>query len=243
MPYFRLGILKLLSEESENEGVEWLERAYTEDQRFGNESGRVAQRMGAYRLLSLTKEYFQYLRLRKGWEAELLSPAHIHTLMKTLLIVYDRSLVEPLLVPSHDYRSFFSLMTKRELCAFAIENYYCAERLIQSFFTEGQVISRNQDEYALARSIITLLGGVLEAILIQRLPELKSPPLGQLLNAAHGKGILRVGPHISALSSLMLHLRNYLHPDLQRKDYLIDINTARGCKAALDWAIAELLQP
>jgi hypothetical protein len=42
----------------------------------------------------------------------------------------------------------------------------------------------------------------------------------------------------------MLHLRNYVHADLssKRAEYFIDINTAKGCKAALDWVIAEMLQ-
>jgi hypothetical protein len=242
MPYFRMGILKLLSEENEAPGVKWLERAYTEDERFGNESGQLPHRMGAYRLLSLTKEYFEYLRKCADWQGQLLLRTNIRVLVKTLLIVYDRSLVETILVPSYSYRAFFSLITRPELSAFAIENYYCAERLIQTFFTQGQVINRAQDEYALARSIITLLGGVLEVILIERLPGLRSPTLGRLLSKAHREGIMLVGTQLSALSSLMLHLRNYLHPDLQRRDYLIDINTARGCKAALDWVIAELLQ-
>ncbi len=243
MPYFRLGIWKLLHDADETDGVRWLEKAYAQDERFA--SRQLPRRMGAYRLLSLTKEYFEYLRERRqtDWQHELLLPANYPVLIRTLLMIYDSSLVDPFLMRSYHYGTFETLIKARELRAFAFENYYCAERLIQTFFIEGQVINRAVDEYALVRSIITLLGGVLEAVLMERLPTLQKPTLGKLLSEAHKQGVIRVGTELSALSSLMLHLRNYLHPDLQRQDYLIDINTAKGCRAALDWAIAELLAP
>jgi len=47
------------------------------------------------------------------------------------------------------------------------------------------------------------------------------------------------------LSSMMLYLRNHVHPDRDaaRTAYFIDINVAKGCKVALDWVIADLLHP
>jgi hypothetical protein len=242
MPFFRLGIVNLITNTDETKGVGFLESAFKEDEKFGPSTGQLPHRMGAYRLLSLTKEYFEYLRRRKSWEKDLLLPENRQVLITTLLIVYDRSLVDALLMHSYNYRAFFTLLSEHDLCAFAIENYYCAESLIHMYFTEGQTIDRARDEYPLARSIVALLGGVLEAFLVERLPDMKNPTLGGLLGEAHTRGVMHVGTKLSALSSLMLHLRNYLHADLQRTDYLIDINTAKGCKAALDWVIAELLE-
>ena len=73
---------------------------------------------------------------------------------------------------------------------------------------------------------------------------MRGDTLGKLLTEAHKRTILKVGTRLSALSSLMLHLRNYVHADRDslRTDYFIDINTAKGCKVALDWVIAEMLQ-
>jgi hypothetical protein len=146
-------------------------------------------------------------------------------------------------LPGFTYAAFFALINDQNLRAFAMENYYCAESLIQMFFLEGQAINKPRDEYPLSRAVVGLLGGVLEALLVARLPDLKTPTLGMLIRMAHERGVLTSGTRVSALSSLMLHLRNYVHADLgsQRIDYLIDISTAKGCKVALDWALTEML--
>ena len=246
MPFFRMGILKLFVEPDENAGIQLLEAAYVEDEKFGLDSGQLPHRMGAYRLLSLTKEYFRYLRDldQRDWQQKLLLPEYRSALMGTLLRVYDLSLAGILEMRSYNYQAFFSLITDRGLCAFGIENYYCAESVLQTFFLQGQAIVKTRDEYPLARAIVAMLAGVLEAFLIDRLPQTRGVPLGRLLREAHEKGVLRVGTRLSLLSSLMLHLRNYVHADRGsvQKDYFIDINTAKGCKAALDWVIAEMLQ-
>jgi hypothetical protein len=244
IPLFRLSALKLLVEADESSGINLLEAAYREDEKFGPASGQLPHRMGAYRLLSLAKEYFQYLRQQTNWQKDLLLPDHRRVLMETLFLVYDRSLIAADDMPSYNYRAFFSLLKDGKLAAFGMENYYCAESLLQMFFLQGQGINKARDEYPLARAIVGLLAGVLEAFLVERLPDLKSPTLGGLLSKAHERGVLKVGTRLSTLSSLMLHLRNYIHADLGslRTEYFIDINTAKGCKAALDWVIAEMLQ-
>jgi hypothetical protein len=243
-PLFRLSALKLLIDADEASGIQLLEAAYKEDERFGPATGQLPHRMGAYRLLSLTKEYFRYLREQENWQSGLLSLDNRRVLIETLFLVYDRSLVAAHDMPGYNYRAFFTLLKDEKLAAFGIENYYCAESLLQMFFLEGQAINKARDEYPLARAIVGLLAGVLEAFFVERLPDIKSPTLGRLLREAHEREVLNLGTRLSALSSLMLHLRNYIHADLGslRTEYLIDINTAKGCKAALDWVIAEMLR-
>jgi hypothetical protein len=69
--------------------------------------------------------------------------------------------------------------------------------------------------------------------------------LGVLIREAHAKEIIRVGTKLAALSSMMLYLRNHIHADrdANRRAYFVDIHVAKGCKVALDWVIADLLQP
>jgi len=243
-PYFRLGTLKLIAETSEVNAIRLLELAHEEDKKFGPGVGKLPHRMGAYILLSLAKEYFHYLNERRDWQQTLRSGSARIVLIETLFRVYNQSNVPALELPSFTYRLFFSLIKDRDLCAFAMENYYCADSLIQTFFLQGQAINKARDEYPLARSVVGLLGGVLEALLVERLPSLTGPTLGRLLSEAHNNGIVPAGSRLSALASIMLHLRNYIHADLgsRRTEYLIDINTAKGCKIALDAALNELLQ-
>lgn len=246
LPFFRVGILKLSTEDKEDEGIGFLEAAYTEDQKFGPPSGRLPHRMGAYRLLSLMKPFFHYLHEQRGWQQDLLRPENRRILVATVLATYDRSLIGIEDMPSSSYRTFFELIPEpKELCRFAMENYYCAADLIELFFAAGQPINKARDEYPLARSVVALFAGVLEAFLIAKIPSLKSPTLGALLREAHQQDLVSAGSKLSALSSLMLHLRNYVHADLdsRRTEYYLDMNTAKGCKAALDWAIAEILDP
>jgi hypothetical protein len=89
-----------------------------------------------------------------------------------------------------------------------------------------------------------LFGGVLEAILADKLPNFRGHSLGVLVREGHAAGIIRVGTKLAALSSMMLYLRNHIHADrdASRRGYYVDINVAKGCKVALDWAIADLLQ-
>jgi hypothetical protein len=201
--------------------------------------------MGAYRLLALTKGFIEYLEGKKNWEAEQLLPPHRHVLTKTLLAVYDGSLVHILDSEGHTYQSFFTMIQDKSLVRFAIENYFLAERLIEMFFVSGPHLSRNTDEYPLSRSIVSLFGGVLEAILADKLPAARSKPLGVLIREAKDANIVKVGTKLAALSSMTLYLRNHVHPDRDaaRTAYFIDINVAKGCKVALDWVIADLLNP
>ena len=243
MPFFRLGHLHLLHDAEAKRALDYLRLAYEEDARYAPETGRTAHRMGAYRLLGLSQGFIEYLEAKKNWEAPQLAPAYRQLLMKTLLAVYDRSLLHILDVEGHTYQSFFALIQDKELTRFAIENYFFAERLIQMFYISGAHISRFTDEYPLSRSVVALYGGVLEAILADRLPDTKGDTLGVLLAKAIESGTIKVGDKLSCLSSLMLYLRNHIHADrdAERTPYFIDINVAKGCKAAVDWVMADLL--
>jgi hypothetical protein len=243
MPFFRLGHMYLVSDPKR--AIDYLEKAYKEDINYGPDQGKTPHRMGAYRLLALTKGFIEYLEAKKNWEAEQLQAAHRPVLMKTLLAVYDASLVHILDSEGHTYQSFFALIHDKNLLRFAIENYFFAERLIEMFFVSGPHISRHTDEYPLSRAIVGLFGGVLEAILADKLPAARSKPLGVLIGEAKDANIIKLGTKLAALSSMMLYLRNHVHADRDaaRTAYFIDINLAKGCKVAVDWVIADLLNP
>jgi len=245
MPYFRLGHLHLVNDPEATKAIDYLEQAYKEDVKYAPDIGRTAHRMGAYRLLALTKGFIEYLNARKNWETEQLKLPHRSIVIRTLLAVYDRSLAHILDLEGHTYQSFFAVIQDKSLTRFAIENYFCAEHLIELFFVSGPHFSRDTDEYPLSRSIVGLFGGVLEAILADKLPAVRGKPLGTLITEAKDAGILKIGTKLAALSSMMLYLRNHVHPDRDaaRAAYFIDINVAKGCKVALDWVIADLLQP
>lgn len=244
MPLFRLGHMHLVYDSDAAKAINYLELAYKEDIKYGPEKGRTAHRMGAYRLLALAKGFIGYLETKRNWETEQLCPPHRPILMKTLLAIYDRSIVHILDSEGHTYQSFFALMHDKGLIRFAIENYFFAERLIEMFYISGSHICRATDEYPLARTAIGLYGGVLEAILRDRLPNAKcNSPLGALILEANNAGVIKVGDKLAALSSMMLYLRNHVHPDRDaaRTDYFIDINVAKGCKIALDLVVADML--
>ena len=109
--------------------------------------------------------------------------------------------------------------------------------------TQDRHIIGHDDGYPLARAVIGLLGGVLEAMLLERLPGAKYKTLGGLIKQAYDKGIIRLGTNLAALSSFMLYFRNHVHADrtANRREFFIDMNTAKGCRVALNWAMRELL--
>jgi tetratricopeptide (TPR) repeat protein len=55
MPYFRLGHMYLVEDPDAKRAIEFLEKAYKEDIKYGPDRGRSPNRMGAYQLLALTK--------------------------------------------------------------------------------------------------------------------------------------------------------------------------------------------
>lgn len=247
-PYFLLGVLHLLKDSDHTQAVDFLEKAYHEDKIYGPDSGRTAHRMSAYRLLAFVKGYFDYVKAKviagkPNWETEQFEGAHRRNQIETLLTAFDRGLFHPLDVDGHTYQSFFRLIKDKDLCRFAIENYFCADELINLLITEMPSSLRTQHEYAMSRAIISLLAGVLEAILSDRLPTARGLTLGGLIREAYVTGVIGKGSRLAALSSLMLYFRNHFHADrdAQRSAYFIDLNVARGCKASLDWALSEML--
>src|SRR5258708_2188609 len=171
-PYFRLAVLHLLRDSDHARAVELLERAYQEDKIYGPDSGRTAHRMSAYRLLAFVKGYFDYVKakVKPNWETEQFEGVHRRNQIETLLTAYDRGLFHPLDVEGHTYQTFFQLMKDRDLCRFAIENYFCGDELINFLITERASSFSDQHEYPMSRAIIGLLAGVLEAILADRVP-------------------------------------------------------------------------
>ncbi len=243
-PFSRLGVLHLLTDTSETQAFSYLENAYKEDDRFWHRVQTPPHRRGAYRLLSLVKDFLTYLQEQHNWEKEQLRQPHRAVLVTTLLLIYDKSLIQIWDTPVFTYPVFSKLIQDDGLSRFAKENYYCAVDLLEMFFLKNQHFNKHANEYPLARAIVGLLGGVLEAILTDRLPHLQGKPLGVLIERAHQEGTIRTGTRLAALSTLMNYLRKHIHPDRETrwKEYFVDINVAKGCKDALDGVIGELLQ-
>jgi hypothetical protein len=244
-PFFRLGILHLLEDCNEQKGLEYLELAYKEDQKYAEETGKTAEERAAYRLLAIVKDFFAYLRSKKpqDWESALLLAKNRKVLIPLLFTVYDLSITHVLDMSGFTTVDFLKLIKDDKLRRFAGENYFCTENLLVMFTRTNQHIDKHNDQYPLGRAIVGLIGGVLEAMWLDRLPGVRVKTLGGVLREAHQKGVLQPDTKIAALSSLLCFMRNHVHPDrdAQRLNYFIDMNVAKGCKVALDMAIADLL--
>jgi hypothetical protein len=247
LPLFRLGILHLLEDADEQDGLKFLEQANQEDKREVNEGAILAERRGAYLLLAVVKDFFDYLRKKKpdDWEIGLLTGQNRKTLIPVLFTVYDLISIHALDMKRFTTTDFLKLIKSDALRRFAGENYFCTQNLLEMFTLQGQHIDKVNDQYALARAIVGLVGGVLESIWLDRMsPSAMGKTLGGILREAHKQGVLRLDTRIAALSSLLLFMRNHVHPgrDIQRQNYFINMDVAKGCKAALDWTISELLK-
>lgn len=243
-PFFRLGVLHLLADSDETVAISYLEKAFREDQTYARDHGQIAHRMGTYRLLALCKGFFEYLANVKptDWQVAQLKEPNRNVVVQTVLMLYDQSLVHPVEMQTYTYQTFFALVADRKLCAFAIENYFCAEELIEKASLKSGWSLLHQHEYPFARAIVGLIGGVLEAILADRLPHARGQSLGVLIRGGNEAGIIVPGTRIAALASLMLYQRNHIHADRASglTHYYIDLHVANGCKVALDWAISEM---
>jgi len=244
-PFFRLGVLHLIEDSDEQTGLKYLELAYKEDQKYADTSGTQAEGRAAYRLLAIVKDFFAYLRSKRpqDWESALLLDKNRKVLIPLLFTVYDLSTTHPLDMPAFTTVDFLKLIKDDKLRRFAGENYFCTENLLVMFSLENQHIDKHNDQYPLGRAIVGLIGGVLEAIWLDRLPGVRGKTLGGVLREAHQKGALQPNTKLAALSSLLCFMRNHVHPDrdAQRLNYFIDMNVAKGCKVALDMTIADLL--
>jgi len=239
--HFRLGVLHLLNDTDETAGISHLEQAYAQDRQFS--ARQEPQRLAAYRLLSLLKDFLAELRNRKTWRAAQLEPKNRGILLGTLLSVYDSTVPHILDMPAWSLNPFLRILKNVKLRAFAAENYRCAQDLLEWVETGAARAFLINNEYALARSIIGLHGGVLEAILADRLQLVGQGTLGGLITQAHRQGRLVVGTRLCALATILLYFRNHCHPmkEIARTEYFIDLNVAKGLKSATDVVIAELL--
>ena len=240
--HFRLGILHLVNDSHEATGVQHLQAAYEQDQMF---SGRKEpHRMAAYRVLGLIKDFLDYLSGKKNWQVGQLQSPYRRVLITTLLAVYDESTKHILDAPVLTYQPFYTVFKDEDLRRFAIENYQCAYGLLEMVSVESGHSFLMQYEYPLSRALVGLYGGVLEAILADRLGIKTEATLGSLINQAHDAGLLNPGTRLCSLATVLLYFRNHIHAnkDIARKDYLIDINVARSLKAATDLVMDELLQ-
>ncbi|MGH9556747.1 MAG: hypothetical protein ACRD2Y_13090 [Terriglobales bacterium] len=174
-PLFRLGVLHLLEDGSEERGLHYLELAYREDQKYAEQDGGRAEDRAAYRLLSITRDFFAYLgsKKRRDWESALLLKENRKTLVPVLLTVYDLSTTHVLDMKGFTTHDFRMLIRDDALRRFAGENYFCAEHLLQLFTLQGQHIDKHNDQYPLGRATIGLIGGVLEAVWLDRLPSVR----------------------------------------------------------------------
>lgn len=146
-------------------------------------------------------------------------------------------------MPVWTFEPFFAIFKNDKLRVFAGENYFCAQSMLEWVGTDGGHAFLLTNEYPFARSIIGLYGGVLEAILAEKLSINEQKPLGALIAEAYRQGHLVVGTRLCALTTILHYFRNHIHPnkDLMRTGYFIDLNVAKGLKSAIDLAIEDLL--
>src|SRR4029077_11415889 len=207
-------------------------------------SGRKEpHRMAAYRVLGLIKDFLGYLSSKKNWQVDQLQPPYRRILITTLLAVYDESTKHILDAPFLTYHPFFALFKDEDLRRFAVENYQCAYGLLEMVSVQSGHSFLIQYEYPLSRALVGLYGGVLEAILADRLGATGEATLGKLINQAHDDGLLKPGTRLCSLAIMLLYFRNHLHAnrDIARKEYLINIDVARSLKAATESVVGELL--
>jgi hypothetical protein len=238
-PHFRLGLECLLVDQDESRGLEHLEKAYEQDKQW---NPKRAHRAAAYRILCLMKDFLKELKSKNDDNPEKLQlgPGRRGTLMTTLLLLYDQTRKDVMDMRILTYQPLFKLIRDDNLRIFAGQNYYCAQEILELTSTyKGQSLALNH-EYALARAVIVMYGGVLEAILADMLPGLSKRTLGTLIKDAYSQNILTPGTKLAALSSVMLYFRNHIHADKTRTEYFVDLNVAKGCKVALESVILEL---
>jgi hypothetical protein len=189
------------------------------------------------------KDFLADLRNRKDWQALQLAPNYRGVLISTLLALYDATARQHVLdMRAWTFNPFFAIFKNDRLRLFAGENYFCAQSLLEWVETDGGHAFLLTNEYPFARSIIGLYGGVLEAILAEKLSTNEQKPLGALIGDAYKQGHLIIGTRLCALATILLYFRNHIHPnrEITRGDYLIDMNVAKGLKNAIDLAIEDL---
>lgn len=240
-PRFRLGILHLLNDPDEAAGIAELERAYEQDQRYATD--REPHRRAAYCVLNLVRDFLNALRARGDWQARQLDSKYRRVLVGTLFEAYDLTVRHILDTHAWSYSPFFRLINNQGFRRFAIENYMCAQDLLEWVETKSGRSFVLTNEYPLARALIGLYGGVLEALLADKLGIRDRETLGALINRAYEEGLLPLGSRICALASIVLYFRNHIHPnkDIARTEYFINLNVARGLKAAMDLVITDLV--
>jgi hypothetical protein len=140
------------------------------------------------------------------------------------------------------YNPFFAIFKTDRLRVFAGENYFCAQSLLEWVETTSGHAFLLTNEYPFARSIIGLYGGVLEAILAEKLSTSQQKTLGGLITEAYKQGHLVIGNRLCALATILLYFRNHVYPnkEITRTSYFIDLNVAKGLKSAIDIAIGDL---
>jgi hypothetical protein len=240
-PHWRLGILHLLADSDEDDGVAHLEFAYESDKKHA--PGR-AHRMAAYRALSLIRDFLADLRSKRNWQSRQLEVQYRGVLIGMLFEIYDLTARYHILdMPVHTYDPFFRLIADGALRTFAAENYMCAQFLLEWVGTTGGHSFILTNEYAFARVIVGLYGGVLEALIAERLSLTDNGTLGQLLNEAYEQGYVSLGTKLCALCTIILYFRNHVHANktASRTAYFVDLSVAKGLKVATDVVISELL--
>jgi hypothetical protein len=239
--HFRLGILHLVNDADETKGIYHLEQAYQQDRQFV--VGHEPHRLAAYRVLSLVKDFLADLRNKKDWPALQLDPPRRTVLIGTLLAMYDATARQHILdMRVWSYNPFFAILKNDRLRLFAGENYYCAQSLLEWVGTDAGHGFLLTNEYPFSRTIVGLYGGVLEAILADKLSAAGPKSLGRLIWDAYKQGHLILGTRLCALATILLYFRNHVHPnkEIARTEYFIDLNVAKGLKNAIDLAIEDL---
>jgi hypothetical protein len=118
-------------------------------------------------------------------------------LISTLLALYDTTVRQHILdMHVWTFNPFFAIFKTDRLRVFAGENYFCAQSLLEWVETSGGHAFLLTNEYPFARSILGLYGGVLKAILAEKLSTTQPKTLGGLITEAYKRSNLVVGTRL-----------------------------------------------
>jgi hypothetical protein len=247
-PYFRLGELHLVYDESETEGRKYLREALDEDKRFAPAEGKLPQAMGAYTLLALVDDFLGFLnsdeKSVKPWMKGQLKRPHRQRLFEVLFTVYNETQTKKPEPATYTHRHLSSLFKNEKLLRFAAENYRCAHTLV-ALCESGSPWLTADEQYAVARAAIGLYGGAFEALLVDWFPPGpgEKPMLGTLIARARESNpqVIKDGTALAGLSIFLSFFRNHIHPGREVKaTYDIGLPVAKGVGIALNWAFGEL---
>jgi hypothetical protein len=242
--YFRIGTLLLLEGDPAH-AISNFRNAYEEDRRF-HEPNISPESMSAYRVLCLLRDFLSWIssQPQRHWKSWATHPEFRRVLVNGLFNAYDQSLKPAMFQRMHTQPNFIKAIHDKDLRLFCWENYLLSLRLLEFFDSRPNPLLTHNE--ATARTVAALLGGALEAVLIDQLRRRRIVPtkmLGQLISQCYSEGVIPEASQLEVFCVLLQYFRNLLHSNAFRKRlFNFNMNNAKTLKIAFDLAFLEVLQ-